>query len=62
MSDDKGQQERDRGLVAGGERYEALFRREARALSTQEVEQLIQEHGNNREKLDEAARQLKGSI
>ena len=62
MSDDKDQHERDRGLVAGGERYEVRYFAEKHGLSTQQVEQLIQEHGNDREKLDEAARKLKGSI
>ena len=61
MADDKsnvgGQ---DRARVAGGQDYEARDFAEANGISIEQAEQLIQRHGNNREELERAARQMKG--
>jgi hypothetical protein len=61
MADDKsnvgGQ---DRARVAGGQDYEVRDFAEANGISIEQAEQLIQRHGNNREELERAARQMKG--
>ena len=61
MSDDKnnvgGQ---DRARVAGGQDYEVRHFAEANNLSIEQAEQLIAEHGNSRDKLEEAVRQMRG--
>ena len=50
----------DRSRVAGGQDYEVRHFAERHGLSIEQAEQLIAEHGNNRDRLDEAARQMKG--
>jgi len=61
MSDDKSQAGgRDRGRVAGGQDYEVRHFAERHGISIEQAQQLIAEHGNSRDKLDEAARQMKG--
>ena len=61
MSDDKtnvgGQ---DRARVAGGQDYEVRHFAEANNISIEQAEQLIAEHGNSRDKLEEAVRQMRG--
>ena len=61
MSDDKnnvgGQ---DRSRVAGGQDYEVRHFAEQNGLSIEQAQQLIAEHGNSRDKLEEAVRQMKG--
>jgi hypothetical protein len=61
MSDDKSKQgNRDRSQVAGGEGYEVRHFAEANGISIEQAEQLIARHGNDREELERAARQMKG--
>ena len=50
----------DRQRVAGGEEYEVRYFAEKHGISTEQAEQLIARHGNNREELDRAAQQMKG--
>jgi hypothetical protein len=61
MADDKsnvgGQ---DRSRVSGSEDYEVRHFAEANGISVEQAEQLIARHGNNREELERAARQMKG--
>ncbi len=61
MADDKsnvgGQ---DRARVAGGEDYEVRHFAAQNGLSIEQAEQLIARHGNNREELERAAKQMKG--
>lgn len=51
---------RDRSRVAGGEDYEVRHFAEANGISVAQAEQLIAQHGNNREELERAAQQMKG--
>ena len=61
MADDKSNVgDRDRARVAGGEDYEVLDFAEANGISVEQAEQLIARHGNNRDELERAARQMKG--
>ncbi|RZJ97483.1 MAG: DUF3606 domain-containing protein [Novosphingobium sp.] len=60
MSDDKTKQGQDRKLVAGGEEYEVRHFADKHAISIDQAEKLIAEHGNSREKLDAAAQKLSG--
>lgn len=61
MADDKSKVGgQDRSRVAGGEDYEARHFAEANGLSLEQAQQLIARHGNNREELERAARQMKG--
>jgi len=50
----------DRARVAGGEDYEVRQFAEQNGLSIEQAEQLIARHGNNREELERAAKQMKG--
>lgn len=59
MSDDKTKQGRDRQFVAGGEEYEVRHFADKHGISMEQAERLIEQHGNSREKLDEAAQALK---
>ncbi|MCW1432200.1 DUF3606 domain-containing protein [Novosphingobium sp. JCM 18896] len=59
MSDDKTKAGRDREFVAGGEEYEVRYFAQKHGISVEQAERLIEQHGNGREKLDEAARALK---
>lgn len=59
MSDDKSKQDgRDRTRVAAGEGYEVRYFAERHGISVQQAEDLIREHGPDRQKLDAAAERL----
>lgn len=61
MSDDKSNVGgRDRSRVAGGEEYEVRYFAEQNGITIEQAQQLIERHGNNREELERAARQMKG--
>jgi hypothetical protein len=61
MADDKSKQDnRDRSQVAGGEDYEVRHFAEQNGISVEQAEQLIARHGNSREELEQAVRQMKG--
>ena len=61
MPDDKSQTGgQDRSRVAADQDYEVRYFAERHGISTDQAEQLIAKHGNNRDELDEAARQMKG--
>ena len=61
MADDKSNVGgRDRARVAGGEDYEVRHFAEQNGISVEQAEQLIARHGNSREELERAARQMKG--
>lgn len=61
MADDTGNcGPQDRARVAGGQDYEVRHFAERHGLTIEQAEQLIAEHGNSRQKLDEAARRMKG--
>ena len=51
---------RDRTRVAGDQDYEVGFFAERHGISREQARELIDRIGNDREKLDAAARQLKG--
>jgi hypothetical protein len=60
MADDKTKRgAADRGKVAGDQDYEIERFAVKHGLTTEEARALIARVGNNREKLDEAARELK---
>ena len=59
MSDDKSKQGLDRKFVAGGEAYEVRHFADRHEISIDQAQKLIDEHGNSREKLDQAARAIK---
>ena len=50
--------EPDRGRVAGEEDYEVRYLAEKHGLSVEQARKLIDRFGNDREKLEAAARQL----
>lgn len=50
---------KDRAQVAGGEEYEVRYFAEQHDLSLEQAEQLIAQHGNSREKLEDAVRQMR---
>lgn len=52
--------DRDRSRVAGGQDYEVRHFAEANGISIEQAEQLIARHGNSREELERAVRQMKG--
>ena len=59
MADDKSKMGGpDRSRIAGGEEYEVRHFAEKHGISMQDAKALIEAHGNNRAKLDEAARQI----
>jgi len=61
MADDKSNAGgADRARVAGGEDYEVRHFAEQNGISVAQAEQLIARHGNDREELERAARQMKG--
>jgi len=61
MADDKSNVGgRDRQRVAGGQDYEVRDFAEANGITVEQAQQLIARHGNNREELERAARQMKG--
>jgi hypothetical protein len=60
MSDDKTKQDgRDRSRVAGSEPYEVSYFAEKHSISAAQARELIDEHGNDRAALDQAAEQAK---
>lgn len=50
----------DRARVASDEGYEVRHFAERHRISEQEAQRLIEQHGNNRQELDEAAQALRG--
>ena len=61
MPDDKNDRgAQDRSRVSGEEGYEVRYFADKHGISIDQAQQLIDRHGNSREKLDEAARQMKG--
>ena len=50
----------DRARVAGGQEYEVRHFAEQNGISIEQAEQLIAQHGNSRERLEEAVRQMRG--
>ena len=61
MPDDKNDRgNQDRSRVSGEEQYEVRYFADKHGISVEQAQQLIDRHGNSREKLDEAARQMKG--
>ena len=61
MADDKSNVGgRYRQRVAGGQDYEVRDFAEANGITVEQAQQLIARHGNNREELERAARQMKG--
>jgi hypothetical protein len=61
MADDKSNVgAQDRARVAGGEDYEVRYFAEQNGISVEQAQQLIKQHGNNREELERAARQMRG--
>ena len=60
MPDDKSRRgQADRSKVAGGEPYEVGYFARMHGITTQQAEDLIKRHGNDRERLDAAAAKLK---
>ena len=61
MSDDKSNTGgQDRSRVAGDQDYEVRHFAEQHGISIEQAEQLISEHGNDRDALDRAAQQMRG--
>ena len=61
MADDKSETGgQDRSRVAGGQDYEVRHFAEQNGISIEQAEQLIARHGNSREELEQAVRQMKG--
>lgn len=57
MADDKSQRgEPDRSRVAGDEEYEVDYFAQKHGLTRDQAQELINRHGNNREKLDAEAK------
>lgn len=62
MSDDKNDRgEPDRSRVAGDEPYEVNYFAKKHGITTDQARDLIAKHGNDRQKLDEAASRLRSS-
>lgn len=60
MSDDKSDRgSQDRGLVSGVEEYEVRYFANKHGISVAQAQELINEHGSSRERLDEAARDFR---
>jgi hypothetical protein len=61
MADDKAQRgKQDRSRVSGSEGYEVRYFAAKHGISTEQAGELIRQHGNDREKLDAAAKRFKG--
>ena len=61
MSDDTNDRgAQDRSRVAGDQEYEVRYFADKHGISIEQAQQLIDRHGNSRDKLDEAARQMNG--
>ena len=50
----------DRSRVAGGQEHEVRYFADKHGISIEQAQQLIKQHGNDRETLDRAAQQMKG--
>lgn len=62
MTDDKSKtDERDRSRVAGGEDYEVRYLAEQTGLTPEQARTLIRRYGNDRQKLMEEAKTMRGS-
>jgi hypothetical protein len=61
MADDKSVGEPDRSFVAGGQDYEVQYFADKFGLTPEQVRKLISRVGNNRDKLEAAARQLRNN-
>ena len=62
MSDDRNNRgEPDRSRVAGDEPYEVNYFANKHGITTDQARDLIAKHGNDRQKLDEAASRLRSS-
>ena len=59
MPDRKGTSSRDRTRVAGGQGYELNYFARKHGISRQQAQQLINQVGNQRDKLNAAAEKLK---
>ena len=60
MADDKSKRGGpDRARVAGGQGYEVAYFAKKHGISQEEAKRLIEQIGNDREKLDQAAEKLK---
>ncbi len=63
MSDDPTKQDgRDRGKVAAGQAFEVQYFAEKAGISLDQARQLLQRYGNDRAKLMDEAKLLKGEI
>ena len=61
MPDDKNDRGgQDRSRVSGEEEYEVRYFADKHGISMEQAQQLIDRHGNSRDKLDEAVRQMRG--
>jgi hypothetical protein len=60
MADNKAKRGKaDRAKVAAGEGYEVAYFARKHGLTSQQARDLINKHGNDRKKLDDAAEKLK---
>ena len=60
MSDDTNDRgAQDRARVSGEQEYEVRYFAEKHGISVEQAQELIDRHGNSREKLDAAAERLK---
>jgi Protein of unknown function (DUF3606) len=50
----------DRARVAGGQEHEVRYFANKHGITVEQAQQLIAEHGNNREALEAAVQQMKG--
>ena len=61
MSDDTNERgAQDRARVSGEQEYEVRYFADKNGISVEQAQELIDQHGNSREKLDEEAERLKG--
>jgi glycerol-3-phosphate dehydrogenase len=61
MADDKSKQDnRDRLRVAGGQDYEVQYLADEAGITQEQARELIKRYGNDRDKLMEHARNLRG--
>jgi hypothetical protein len=62
MADDKSKRgQQDRSRVAGNEPYEVEYLASKHGLTRDQAESLIKQHGNDRAKIDAAAKKLKSN-
>jgi hypothetical protein len=60
MDDKKNRGEPDRSKVSGGQDYEVRYLADKHGISVEQAKALIAQHGNDRAKLDAAAKKLAG--